>query len=93
MDVFWNVFVVNWKFTIIWGNLSIFANLIFYECSQILYPLETFAVLYFFLDFHCRWSMLEVLKDQKMNNYLLWAQKGKSSAFSSLLAGKVVKLM
>lgn len=33
-----------------------------------------------------RWSMLEVLKDQKINNYLSWAQKGKSSAFSSLLA-------
>ena len=32
--------------------------------------------------------MLEVLKDSKMNNYLSLAQKGKSSAFSSLLAGK-----
>ena len=36
--------------------------------------------------------MLEVLKDQKINNYLSWAQKGKSSAFSSLLAGELQNL-
>ena len=37
--------------------------------------------------------MLEVLKDQKINNYLSWAQKGKSSAFSSLLAGKFAEFV
>ena len=30
-----------------------------------------------------------MLKDPTINNYLSWAQKGKSSAFSSLLAGKI----
>jgi len=35
----------------------------------------------------CRAAVLEVLKNPGMNNYNLWAQRGKSSAFSNLLAG------
>ena len=33
-----------------------------------------------------------MLKDPTINNYLSWAQKGKSSAFSSLLAGRLWKI-